>query len=74
MYKVFLLIKPHLEISDMLFVSSVPWANIVHMFNKYSMKFFFSRRMHKLDKIRWEIDSVAIGQAMKDVINEKTKV
>jgi hypothetical protein len=45
------------------------------MFNKCSMKnYFVSRRMHKSDKIRWEIDSVAIGQAMKDVINKKTKV
>ena len=59
----------------MLFVSSVPWAIIVRMFNKCSMKnYFVSRRMQKSDKIRWEIDSVAIGQAMKDVINKKTKV
>lgn len=36
--------------------------------------YFVSRRMHRLDKIRWEIDSVAIGQARKTVIINKTKV
>jgi hypothetical protein len=36
--------------------------------------YFVSRRMHRSDKIRWEIESVAVGQAMKDVINKKTEV
>lgn len=35
--------------------------------------YFVFRRMHRLDKIRWEIDSVAIGQATKDVIINKPK-
>ena len=36
--------------------------------------YFVSRRMHKSDKIRCEVESMAIEQAMKDVINKKTKV
>jgi hypothetical protein len=61
----------------MLFMSSLLWASVVHMFNTFSMKnYFVSRRMSqgKSDKIRWEIDSVVIGQAMKNVIDQETKL